>query len=101
MILNNISESKRPMEIVLLVENEVLIRLAISEYLRECGYRVIEAVSADEAILVLGQEDLAVDLVLSDVAMPGSMDGFGLARWIRKHRNDVDVVLAGSPKRAA
>lgn len=87
-------------ETVLIVEDEVLIRLVISEYLRDCGYRVIEAASADEALIVLKQEELIIDIVLSDVEMPGSMDGFGLARWIREHRTGLDVILAGSPKRA-
>jgi CheY-like chemotaxis protein len=57
----------------------------ISGYLRECGYFVIEAVNADEAVEVL-QSDHVIDLVLSDVQMPGAMDGFGLAQWVRKNR---------------
>jgi CheY-like chemotaxis protein len=57
----------------------------ISRYLRECGYFVIEAVNADEAVEVL-QSDHVIDLVLSDVQMPGAMDGFGLAQWVRKNR---------------
>src|SRR4051812_21012761 len=101
MTLTDLVKEKRSPEAVLVVEDEVLIRLVISEYLRECGYKVIEAFNADEAILVLTQEDLIIDVVLSDVEMPGSMDGFGLARWIRERRKSVDVILAGSPKRAA
>jgi CheY-like chemotaxis protein len=42
-------------ETVLLVEDEVLLRLAVAEYLRDCGYKVIEAVNADEAAMVLRQ----------------------------------------------
>jgi CheY-like chemotaxis protein len=42
-------------ETVLLVEDEVLLRLAVAEYLRDCGYKVIEAVNADEAVMVLRQ----------------------------------------------
>lgn len=86
---------------VLVVEDEVLIRMVISEYLRDCGYRVIEAASADEALLVLQQTDLKVDVVLSDVEMPGSMDGFGLAQWVRQHRKDLDIILVGNAARAA
>ena len=88
-------------ETVLVVEDEVLIRMVISEYLRHCGYKVIEAADADEAIAVLQQSDLTIDVVLSDVAMPGSMDGFGLAQWIRQHRQGLDVILVGTPARAA
>jgi CheY-like chemotaxis protein len=56
-----------------------LLRLVISEYLRDCGYKVIEATDADEAIVVLQQPQLAVDVTFSDIEMPGSMDGFVLA----------------------
>jgi len=55
---------------------KILIRTVIAAYLRECGYKVIEAVSADEAILVLTRPDIVVEIVFSDVEMPGSMDGF-------------------------
>jgi CheY-like chemotaxis protein len=87
-------------ETVLVVDGDALIRLAISEYLRHCGYRVFEAVSADEAITVLRKDNIRIDVVLSDVEMAGSMDGFGLARWVRTHRPSVNVLLAGTPKRA-
>ena len=86
---------------VLVVEDEVLIRLAISGYLRDCGYRVFEAANADEARTILQQADLEIDLVLSDIEMPGSMDGFGLAQWVRKNRPGLDVVLVGTTERAA
>ena len=45
---------------ILVVEDEVLIRLVIAEYLRDCGYRVIEAVHADEALLVLRKSECPV-----------------------------------------
>src|SRR5262249_60223603 len=70
---------------ILFVEDEVLIRMAVADYLRDCGYRVIEAGNADEAIKVLCSNE-SVDVVCSDVQMPGSMDGFGLAQWIRRER---------------
>ncbi|HWO73418.1 MAG TPA: response regulator, partial [Dehalococcoidia bacterium] len=57
---------------VLVVEDEVLIRWVIAEHLRDCGYRVIEAGSGDEAIDVLRRTGLTIDVVLSDVRMPGS-----------------------------
>lgn len=88
-------------ETILVVEDEVFVRMTISEYLRGCGFKVIEAASADEAIMVLQSTEIPVDIVLSDIEMPGSMDGFGLSRWVRENRADVDVILAGSVKRAA
>ena len=69
-----------------MVEDEVLIRLVIADYLRDCGYRVHEAVSAEEAILILQAPEVSIDIVFSDVEMPGEMDGFGLARWVRANK---------------
>jgi CheY-like chemotaxis protein len=46
------------------VDDEVIARMVISEYLRECGYRVIEAVSFEEASAVLQHAELRVDVVL-------------------------------------
>src|SRR5882724_10559614 len=87
-------------ETILVVEDDVLIRMPIAEYLRDCGYRVIEAVSADEAMTVLMHKETVVDIVFSDIEMPGATDGFGLARWIREHRAGLDVLLAGTVPRA-
>jgi CheY-like chemotaxis protein len=88
-------------ETVLVVDAEVLVRMTISAYLRDCGYRVVEAASAEEALTVLRQSEIRVDALLSDVGLPGPMDGFGLARWIRDHREGLNVILAGTPARAA
>ena len=87
-------------ETILLVEDEVLVRMPIAQYLRDCGYKVIEAVNADEAMTVLLHRETAVDIVFSDIEMPGSVDGFGLAKWIREHRPGLDVLLAGTVPRA-
>jgi CheY-like chemotaxis protein len=90
-----------PREIVLVVEDEVLVRYVISDYLRECGYQVIEASNADEACQVLQEASIAVDVLLSNVQMPGLMDGFALARWVRANRSEVGVILVGTITRAA
>jgi CheY-like chemotaxis protein len=95
------SRPTSPPQTVLVVDAEVLVRMAISAYLRDCGYRVVEAASADEALAVLRQTDLTIDAVLCDVALPGSMDGFALARWIRDHRKGLNVLLSATPARAA
>jgi DNA-binding response OmpR family regulator len=86
---------------VLVVDAEVLVRLTISAYLRDCGYRVVEAATAEEAQTVLLQTELTIEAVLADVDLPGPIDGFALSRWIRDHRQEVNVLLAGSPARAA
>jgi DNA-binding NtrC family response regulator len=77
---------------VLVAEDEVLVRLDISDYLRAHGYNVIEANSAAEAIQVLKSE-LEVAVVFTDVRMPGTVDGIDLARYVQNHHPDVRVVI--------
>ena len=86
---------------VLLVDTEVLSRLAIAQYLRDCEYHVIEASGPEEAMVVLKQPDLKVDILLSDVASQSSIEDFSLAKWTRENRPGVAVLMAGSINRAA
>jgi CheY-like chemotaxis protein len=67
---------------ILVVEDDFLVRLDISDELISAGFRVIQAASADEALRVL-QGGVAIDLVLTDVRMPGTLDGVELARRVR------------------
>jgi CheY-like chemotaxis protein len=93
--------NSQAVQTILVVEDEVFVRMVISDYLRSCGYRVIEAASADEAVTVLEHREISIDVVFSDVEMPGRMDGFELAKWVRAHRPMIDVILAGNAPRAA
>jgi two-component system, response regulator PdtaR len=77
---------------VLVVEDEMIVRMTISEYLRDEGYDVIEAGTADEALTIL-QNGTGIDLVFTDVRMPGSIDGCELARRIRTHWPKLPVIL--------
>jgi CheY-like chemotaxis protein len=94
-------QATTPAQTVLVVEDEVLVRLVIADYLRECGYRVHEAANAAEAVTVLESGTVSVNIVFSDVQMPGDMDGFGLARWVRAHQPTVRVILTSSVERSA
>jgi CheY-like chemotaxis protein len=78
-----------------------MVRHAVSQYLRHCGYQVIEATSAEEAITVMSSADITVDVVLSAVELGEGMNGFALAQWVRNHKADIDVILAGTPEKAA
>jgi|SRR5579859_5209166 len=89
------------LQTVLVVDADVLVRLTISAYLRDCGYRVVEAATAEEAQTVLLQTELTIEAVLADADLPGPTDGFALSRWIRDHRQGMKVLLAGTPARAA
>ena len=86
---------------VLVAEDDVLVRMIVSDYLRGCGYRVIEARNADDALRLLREDDTPVDVVLCGIAMGGSIDGFGLSTWVEANRPEIDMVLAGSIPRAA
>jgi CheY-like chemotaxis protein len=88
------------LETILIVEDEILVRMVIADYLRECGYRVIEAGNAAEAIKVLRSPE-RVDIVFSDVQMPGEMDGFGLATWVRGNKPGLKVLLTSGNARTA
>ena len=87
---NPIDRTDRPR--ILVVEDEVLVRWMISEQLREQGYTVVEAINADEAASVL-RSQLRVDLVLTDMRMPGSMNGAGLVKLLRAEFPFVKVVM--------
>jgi len=77
----------------MVVETEVLVRMPLAEYLRECGYRVCEAATVAEAKAVLNA-DTPVHLVVTEVNLPGEENGFMLASWVRQHHPDTHVVLA-------
>jgi len=99
--LTSLETKPSALETILVVEDEVIVRMVISEYLRGCGYRVIEAASADEALVVLQHTEIGIDVLFSDIEMPGSMDGFALATWVRMNRPSLDVILTGTVPRAA
>ena len=76
---------------ILVVEDELLIRLMLSDGLRDQGYHVIEACNADEALLIL--ETAIPDLIISDVRMPGSVDGMGLLALVRATFPKLPVII--------
>ncbi len=77
---------------LLVVEDEILIRLATADFLRSNGYRVLESSTADEALAIFAAGE-PIELVFSDINMPGKMDGNDLADWVRKSFPDVKVIL--------
>jgi DNA-binding NtrC family response regulator len=86
---------------VLVVEDEVLIRLVIADYLRECGFKVYEAATALEAIEVLESDQASIDLVFTDIRLPGEINGFALGQWVRANRPGLPVILtSGDSKKS-
>jgi two-component system, response regulator PdtaR len=83
------SASGRP--VVLIVEDELLIRLGAAEVFLTAGFDVLEAADADAALVLL--RSTRVDLVFTDVNMPGSMDGVALARLIRSEFPAIGTIV--------
>ncbi len=77
---------------VLVVEDEDIVRMSAVEFLRFSDYQVLEAATADEALTLLAS-GADVDLVFTDIRMPGRMDGLDLARWLRSHHPALPVLL--------
>jgi len=76
----------------MVVDDEVLIRLVAVDMLLDAGFRVVEACSADEALVLLST-GVAADLIFTDVNMPGAIDGLGLAAYVKQAHPHIPVVL--------
>jgi len=77
---------------ILVVEDEPLIRMFGMLFLSEAGFNVLEAGNAEEALRVL-EAGTGVNIVFTDVEMPGALDGFGLARYIHERWPDIGVIV--------
>jgi DNA-binding response OmpR family regulator len=77
------------LKVVMIVEPDVLVRMVVADYLRDCGYTVIEATAAKDVWTVLGSGH-RLDVVVAEV---GAVDGFSLAKRVRQTHPDIDVIL--------
>src|SRR3977135_475710 len=87
-----------PAPVVLIVEDDVLLRLTIAGSLRDAGFEVLEAANAAEAVPTL--ECLPVASFFDDIAMPGRMDGCALAQWVHQRELNVRIILTSGAGRA-
>jgi DNA-binding response OmpR family regulator len=89
-----------PQTSILLLEPEILIRMVVAQYLRDCGYMVIEGVHADDfhSLIDSGRQP---HIVLADVQLAGTSNGFELARSIRQTHPTIDVILTSGIAGAA
>ena len=83
---------------ILVVEDEVLIRMVLAEHLRGCGYCVLEASNGAEAMQIL-RADRPIDLLLTDVGLPDGISGFEIARRARRGRPDLAVIITSGTDR--
>jgi CheY-like chemotaxis protein len=78
--------------VVLVVEDEMLLRMRAVDMVEDAGYASVEAIDADEAISILeSRSDIA--LLFTDIQMPGSMDGLGLVRAVRERWPPIKIIL--------
>ncbi len=82
---------------VLVVEDEFLIRLTLTEALSDEGFSVLEAETADKALPIL-QDGADLDLLVTDIQLPGVLDGYALVDAMREHRPTLPVIfMTGRP----
>lgn len=86
-------ESLRGRETLLVVEDEPAVRRSLSQVLRSLGYRVLEAGNSRQALEIWEREREAIDLLLTDMVMPGSMTGWDLSMVLLKKQPGLRVVL--------
>ena len=84
--------------VVLIVEDEYLLRMDAAEVFDEAGFDVVEAYNADEAISIL-QVRNDIRIVFTDIEMPGSMDGIKLAHAIRERWPPIEIILTSGRHR--
>lgn len=77
---------------ILVAEDDVLVRIAIAEYLRGCGFRVIEASGGPEAKTVL-QHGPEIHVLFADARLAGDDTSFALAQWTRRYRPKISIIL--------
>lgn len=83
-------------ETILVLERDVVTRAFLADYLRSCGYRVVEARNAAEALTILQESSEPIRVVLGDAE-----SGFKLSGWVKANRPTIKVILAANVERAS
>lgn len=83
--------------VVLVVEDEPLLRMGIVDHLEEQGFSVLEAGNADEAIAILSN-NTTIQILFTDIDMPGEMDGIRLASAVRDRWPPIKIVITSGHK---
>lgn len=92
------ADPRKPKDLVLLVEDEVLIRMNSADVIRDMGFEVIEAVDAEHAVSLL-ESIPRIRVVFTDIQMPGSMNGLVLAAVVRDRWPPIAVLITSGKLR--
>jgi CheY-like chemotaxis protein len=87
-----VSKSWKKRPVILVVDDETLIRLGAVQIAEDAGFEVLEAANADEAIEIL-EHRRDVRAIFTDIHMPGSMDGLKLARAVRDRWPPIKIIV--------
>ncbi|QWG15698.1 response regulator [Bradyrhizobium sediminis] len=89
-----------PAAVVLVVEDEMLLRMRAVDMVEDAGYTSVQAVDADEAVTILeSRSDIA--LLFTDIQMPGSMDGLKLAHAVHERWPPIKIILVSGQLKLA
>src|SRR5580704_12017918 len=89
--------SERTVPVILIVEDEALVRLSAVGMLEDAGFRMIEAVNSDQALELLAANS-EVQLLFTDVNMPGAIDGLALARQVHDRWPQIRIMVASAKR---
>ena len=83
---------------VLVVEDEMMLRMRAVDIVEDAGFAAVEAINADEALAVLASRS-DIELLFTDIQMPGSMDGLKLAHAVRERWPLIKIILVSGQLR--
>lgn len=92
-MINSAQPPPAAQKVVLVVEDEPLIRMSAVDIVEDAGFIAIEMANADEAIAYLQQQATEISILFTDVDMPGSMDGLELAREVSESHPNTGVIV--------
>ncbi len=93
------AQPKSPLQIVVVAEDDELIRMAVVDALNDAGFAVVEAGHAADALAILAREADSVQALFTDIHMPGSMDGLELGHHVQSHWPWIAVLVASGKAR--
>lgn len=92
-MMNNYSDDT---PVILLVEDELLVRMAAADDLQDAGFHVLEAANADVALAVLESCSDDVQVLFTDIDMPGSMNGLALAESVQQRWPHISLLISSA-----